>query len=40
MDFDEKTKRIFEDGNTGEKNRWFNWEDEWFEEDDLPFKNE
>lgn len=40
MDFDESTKRIFEDGNTGEKNRWFNWEDEWFGESDLPFKDE
>lgn len=40
MDFDPMTKRIFEDGNTGEKNRCFNWEDEWFNPEDLPFKNE
>lgn len=44
MEFDLMTKRIYEEGNTGEKNRWYGWEDEWFQKDEeqleLPWDTE
>lgn len=43
MDFDAATKRTFVEDNTGEKNRWFNWEDDWFKAEDysdLPWNDD